>query len=169
MNFLNKHAFTTPDWLLNQEVLSRIEATGAIERVQNLQTRALNNLLDMKRLKRMVSNQQMNGSEAYTAVELMDDLRKGIFRELYSGRVTDAYRRNLQRSYVDASSAYLQKLKGKDNEAVLKSDIIALMRGEMERLKKDLSARKNNVSDSLTRYHWNDLIARIDAGLTVDL
>lgn len=169
VNFLNKHAFTTPYWLLNQEILSRIEATGAIERVQNLQTRALNNLLDMKRLKRMVSNQQMNGGEAYTAVELMDDLRKGIFSELYSGRVTDAYRRNLQRSYVDASSAYLQKLKGKDNEEVLKSDIIALMRGEMERLKKDLSTRKNNVSDSLTRYHWNDLIARIDAALTVDL
>jgi hypothetical protein len=166
--FLNNHAFTTPDWLLNQEILSRIEATGAIERVQNLQTRALNNLLDEDRLKRMVSNEQMNGKEAYTAVELMDDLRKGIFSELYSGRKTDAYRRNLQRSYVDAASAYLQQLKGEDNEAVLKSDIIALMRGEMERLKRDLSTRKNNNNDSLTKYHWNDLVARIDAGLTVD-
>ena len=169
MVFLNNHAFTTPDWLLNQEILNRIEASGAIERVQNLQTRVLNNLLDEDRLKRMVSNEQMNGKKAYSAVELMDDLRKGIFSELYSGRKTDAYRRNLQRSYVDAASAYLQQLKGEDNEAVLKSDIIALMRGEMERLKKNISARKNNNSDSLTKYHWNDLVARIDAGLTVDL
>ncbi len=98
----------------------------------------------------------------------MNDLRKGIFSELYSGRKTDAYRRNLQRSYVDAASAYLQQLKGEDNEAVLKSDIIALMRGEMERLKRDISTRKNNVGDALTKYHWNDLVARIDAGLTVD-
>ncbi len=168
VNFLNNHAFTTPDWLLNQEILNRIEASGAIERVQNLQTRALNNLLDEDRLKRMVSNEQMNGKEAYSAVELMDDLRKGIFSELYSDRKTDAYRRNLQRSYVDAASSYLQQLKGDDNEAVLKSDIIALMRGEMERLKNDIRARKNNNKDSLTKYHWNDLVARIDAGLTVD-
>lgn len=168
VDFLNKQAFTTPNWLLNQEILTRIEATGAIERVQNLQTRALNNLLDEDRLKRMISNQQMNGRGAYTAVELMDDLREGIFSELYSGRVTDAYRRNLQRSYVDAASEYLQQLKGEDNEPVLKSDIIALMRGEMERLKIDISARQNNVNDPLTKYHWNDLVARIDAGLTVD-
>lgn len=168
VEFLNNHAFTTPEWLLNQEILARIEATGAIERVQNLQTRSLNNLLDEDRLKRMVSNEQMNGKGAYSAVELMDDLRKGIFSELYSGRKTDAYRRNLQRSYVDAASAYLQELKGENNEAIVKSDIIALMRGEIERLKRDISARKNNVSDPLTKYHWNDLVARIDAGLTVD-
>ena len=169
VEFLNDQAFTTPNWLLNKDILSRVEATGAIERIQSLQTRTLNNLLDEERLKRMVSNEQMNGREAYTAIELMDDLRKGIFSELYSGRVADAYRRNLQRSYVDAASVYLQKLKGEDNEAVLKSDIIALMRGEMERLKRDLNARRYNNNDALTKYHWNDLVARIDAGLEVEL
>jgi len=39
----------------------------------------------------------------------------------------------------------------------------------MERLKRDLNQRKNNVNDPLTRYHWNDLLARIDSGLKVDL
>jgi len=168
VEFLNNQAFTTPDWLLDQEILSRIEASGAIDRIQNLQTRTLNNLLNEDRLKRMISNEQMNGTSAYSAIELMDDLRKGIFNELYIGKKTDAYRRNLQRSYVDAASAYLQKLKGEDNEAVLKSDIIALMRGEMERLKRDINTRRNNNNDALTRYHWNDLVARIDAGLDVE-
>lgn len=162
--FLNKNAFTTPDWLLNKELLERIESSGAIERVQNLQTRSLDNLLDEERLKRMVSNEQVNGGEAYTAVEMMEDLRRGIFSELYAGKKADAYRRNLQRSYVDAASSYVQKLK-ENNDDIAKSDIVALMRGEMERLKRDINQRKSRVNDQLTSYHWNDLVARIDAGM----
>ena len=168
VNFLNTHAFSTPEWLLNRDLLDRIESGGAIERVQNLQTRSLNALLDEDRLKRMVSNEQVNGKEAYSALELMEDLRKGIFSELYTGRNADAYRRNLQRSYVDIAAGYVKKVKEGGNDAVLKSDIIALMRGEMERLKKDINRQKNRVNDDLTRYHWNDLVARIDAGLNLD-
>lgn len=169
VEFLNNHAFSPPNWLLEQDLLTRIEATGAIERVQALQTRSLNSLLEEKRLKRMVSNEQVSGNKAYTAVEMMDDLRKGIFSELYEGRKADAYRRNLQRSFIDAATGYVQKLKETESDAILKSDIIALMRGEMERLKRDISQRSNNVNDVLTRYHWKDLVARIDTGLKVDL
>lgn len=169
VDFLLKNAFTTPEWLLDQDILKRIEATGAIERIQNLQTRALENLLDQERLKRMVSNVQVNDKNAYSAVELTDDLRKGIFRELYAGEKADAYRRNLQRSYVDAAVDYISTLEEQEkNDDILKSDIIALMRGDMERLKRDMSQRRNNVIDQLTKYHWNDLIARIDAGLDVE-
>ncbi|MFO8147197.1 MAG: zinc-dependent metalloprotease, partial [Gillisia sp.] len=168
VDFLNTHAFTTPEWLLNRDLLDRIESGGAIERVQNLQTRSLNALLDEDRLKRMVSNEQVNEQQAYTALEMMDDLRKGIFSELYAGRNADAYRRNLQRSYVDAAAGYVKKVKEGGNDAVLKSDIIALMRGEMERLKRDINRQKNRVNNNLTRYHWNDLVARIDAGLNLD-
>ena len=168
VNFLNTHAFTTPEWLLNRDLLDRIESGGAIERVQNLQTRSLNALLDEDRLKRMVSNEQVNGKQAYTAMEMMEDLRKGIFSELYAGRTANAYRRNLQRSYVDAAAGYVKKVKEGGNDAVLKSDIIALMRGEMERLKRDINRQKNRVNDNLTRYHWNDLVARINAGLNLD-
>ncbi|MGB8705492.1 MAG: hypothetical protein WCD31_10720, partial [Gillisia sp.] len=80
----------------------------------------------------------------------------------------DAYRRNLQRSYIDAAASYVQKLNEKKEDEILKSDIIALMRGEMEKLKKDIKARKYGVKDQLTQYHWNDLLARIDAGLKTE-
>ena len=168
VSFLNTHAFSTPEWLLNQNLLKRIEATGAIDRIQNLQTRALEDLLEDDRLKRMISNEQEHGRDAYTAIDMMNELRKGIFSELYSGKKADAYRRNLQRSYVDAATEYVQKLKTDPNASILKSDIIPLMRGELEQLRRDLNNRKNNVNDQLTRYHWNDLLARIDAGLQVE-
>lgn len=169
VEFLNEHAFTTPDWLLNQDILDRIEAAGAVDRVQRLQSRSLNNLLDEDRLQRMVENEQVRPQEAYTAVELMDDLRKGIFKELYNSNEVDAFRRNLQRSYVDAATAYVQKLKQEDRDAVTQTDVIAIMRGEMESLRADINRRKNRTNDQLTRYHWNDLLARINTGLDTDV
>ena len=168
VDFLNRHAFTTPEWLLDQNILDRIEASGAIERVQSLQTRSLESLLDEDRLRRMVENEQVNGDETYSAVQMMNELRKGIFSELYNSRQADAYRRNLQRSYVDIAAGYIQLLKAGKNDDVLKSDIIALMRGELEQLRRDLTSRRNRTNDSLTRYHWNDLIARIDMALSVE-
>src|SRR5690606_8443729 len=71
--FLNKHAFTTPEWLLDQNILDRIEASGAIGRIQSLQTGSLGNLLDEDRLKRMVENEEVNGKEAFTAIQLKNE------------------------------------------------------------------------------------------------
>ena len=168
VEFLVDEAFSTPEWLLNREILNRIEASGAIERVQSLQGRALSSLLDEDRLNRMIANEEVNGSDAYTAMNLMQDLRRGIFSELYNRKQVDAYRRNLQRTYVDIASAYLMKLKEADNDKLLKSDILPLMRGEMQGLKRELNRRKAGVNHSLTRYHWDDLIARIDAALATE-
>ncbi len=165
--FLNENAFNTPDWLLNQELLNRIESTGAIERIESLQSRALNSLLSTDRLNRMAENAQNNGSDAYSPLDLMTDLRTGIFSELYSGKKTDAYRRNLQRSLVDIASAYLNKEKASDDE-ILKSDVSALMRGTLSRLRNDLRNRKNATSDGMSRLHYDDLIARIDMAFEND-
>ncbi|WP_081209283.1 zinc-dependent metalloprotease [Salegentibacter sediminis] len=168
VKFLNDHAFSTPEWLLDRELLQRIEPSGAIERVQSLQSRALNDLLESDRLQRMISNEQVNGNSAYTAVEMMTDLRKGIFEELYKSQKVDAYRRNIQRAYVDAAAKYVQNLKKEERSEVTSTDIIALMRGDLEQLRRDLRARRNRVNNQLSVYHWNDLLARIDAALAVD-
>ncbi|MDR9458420.1 MAG: zinc-dependent metalloprotease, partial [Salegentibacter sp.] len=124
--------------------------------------------LDEGRLQRMISNEQVNGNKVYTAVEMMNDLRKGIFEELYRSQKVDAYRRNIQRAYVDAAAEYVQNLKKEENNDVTSTDVIALMRGDLEQLRRDLRARRNRTNDQLSVYHWNDLIARIDNALSVD-
>ncbi|WP_373057151.1 zinc-dependent metalloprotease [Zunongwangia sp. H14] len=165
ISFLNKNAFTTPQWLLNDEILDRIESNGAIERVQNLQTRALDYLLDEDRLKRMFENEQRSSGETYSAVNMMKDLRQGIFSELYQSKEVDAYRRNLQRAYVDAAVNYVEQVQAEGEKEIAATDVVALMRGELQKLKSDLNKRKNRTGNTLTRYHWQDLIARIEAGL----
>ncbi|MCF4101931.1 zinc-dependent metalloprotease [Gillisia sp. M10.2A] len=168
VNFLNNNAFNTPDWLLNESILDRIEASGAIERIQKLQTGALKSLLGEERIKRMITNEEQNGSDAYSVLEMIKDLRKGVFSELYKNKKVDAYRRNLQRSYVDIASAYIANVRTQDNESILKSDIIALMRGDLQSLRYDINSRRSRVNDQLTTYHWKDLIARIDTALRVE-
>ena len=168
IEFLNNEAFRTPSWLLDQDLLGRIEASEVRERIQALQTRALENLLEKDRLKRMIANEEVNGNKIYTVTKMMKDLRKGIFSELYNAAKSDAYKRNLQRSFVDVAASYVKQLKNRENDAVLKSDIMALMRGELNRLKKDINSRKNRVNHDLTRYHWNDLIARIDEAILIE-
>ena len=167
IKFLNEKAFTTPQWLLDPEILNRIESSGDVERVQKLQTRALNYLLDTDRIKRMTTNAQRDPKNAYTAINMLNDVRKGLFTELYSGKSVDAYRRNVQRSYVDAAAKVLKEAKEKNEDELLKSDVTALMRGELEQLKSDLNTRKNRTRDTLTRYHYKDLLARIEGALSV--
>ena len=168
VNFLNEEAFTTPDWLLNEDLLSRIESSGAIERVQQMQTRALQEVLEKDRLLRMIANEEKHPEKAYTVTNLMKDLRRGIFSELYNGTKTDAYRRNLQRSYVDAAASYLKNIEEREIESIKKSDIMPLMRGELETLKQAISRRKSRTNHQLTSFHWNDLIARIEQAVSIE-
>ncbi|HEA29989.1 MAG TPA: DUF5117 domain-containing protein [Leeuwenhoekiella sp.] len=168
IEFLNQNAFTTPTWLLDDEILDRIEAAGAIERVQKLQTRAINYLLDADRITRMSENEQRNGSSAYTPLNMLKDVRQGVYSELYAGKVVDAYRRNLQRSYIDAAAEIIKKAKTDDGDELLKSDVVALMRGELQRLKSDLNSRKSRSGNALTRYHYEDLTARINTAFDIE-
>lgn len=167
VKFLNDHAFTNHDWLLNREVLNRIEDDGAIDRVKSLQSRTLGSLLDEDRLIRMVENESFNGNDAYTVLEMLDDLRSGIFSELYKSQAVDAYRRNLQRTYIELASSQIAELEAEEkrNDDVIISDIIPLMRAELVQLKSDISSRRFRTSDKMSRIHWNDLLARIDQSL----
>jgi hypothetical protein len=168
LSFLLDHAFTTPNWLLNKDILDRIESNGAIDRIKSIQLYNLNQLLDEDRLIRLVEAEERYGNEAYSVIEFLTNLRKGLFSELYSYKKADAYRRNIQREYIDIAGNYIHQLEAEDPEnGVLISDIISLMRGELNRLKTDLTRYGKN-NDQLTAYHWDDLSARIDKILAND-
>ncbi len=155
MVFLNKHLFTTPEWLVNKEVLQRIEESGNADRIRGLQEFTLNSLLASDRLRRVIDHEDLQGEMAYTIHELYSDLTKHIFTEMESGSSVDMYRRNLQRAYIAAMESAMKN----DSNMHKNSDIIAITRGTLKWIQSNL--RRSRVSDPMTKFHYEDIVERI--------
>lgn len=172
LQFLIDELFETPTWMLDENIFSKTEFSGAIERVRGLQARTLNNVLDAGRMARMIENETLNGaSKAYTLINMMRDVRKGVWSEIYAGRSIDTYRRNLQRAYLDRLDYLLNEAKNqrgansgyykKTGININQSDVKSVARGELKRLQRDVKAASNR-GNTLTRYHLQDVVGRID-------
>ncbi|MEH6408646.1 MAG: zinc-dependent metalloprotease, partial [Leeuwenhoekiella sp.] len=132
LQFLQDQLFTTPEWMIDADILNRIEHDGNIERIRSTQVRTLNNILDFGRMARMSENDALNPKTSYSLSQMMDDLRMGIFSELKTGKTIDTYRRNLQRAYVDRLDYLMTKeQEGRRNATdvnVSQSDIRSIAR-----------------------------------------
>ena len=137
MKFLNDNAFKAPAWAINPEILRRIEPVGVLDRVEASQTRVLNSLLSSARVARLVEQEALDGAAAYAPLDFLADVRKGVWSEIYGAGAhveIDAYRRNLQRAYVET-------LGNRVNGAQAQSDDArAFFRGELKTLDGDLTA-----------------------------
>ncbi|GAA4281064.1 zinc-dependent metalloprotease [Gaetbulibacter aestuarii] len=174
MAFLQKQLFETPNWLIDENIFNKIESAGNVERIRGYQVRTLNNLLDFGRMARMSENETINGKNAYSMLNMMEDLRKGIWSELNSRRTIDLYRRNLQRAYLDRM-AYLMTEKQRElparfrrfvsrtNVDVNQSDIRAITRAELNTLQRSIRSGITRTADTMTRIHLQDALERIDA------
>ncbi|HIB47337.1 MAG TPA: DUF5117 domain-containing protein [Flavobacteriaceae bacterium] len=172
MQWLHDNAFETPTWLLDPSILQNIEHAGYFERMRRLQSRHLNNLLRFDRIGRLI-DAETTQAEYYSALEMFQDLREGIWSEARSGGNVDIYRRNLQRSYLDRME-YLMTDKGPTRRSsrngfegtlvfdVNTSDVQPLVRGELVALQRSLKSAKNRNINTVTKYHYEDAIARID-------
>jgi hypothetical protein len=167
MTFLQEQLFETPEWLIDQDIFNKIESDGGIERIRGTQVRALNDILDFGRMARLMENEEVNGREAYGLLEMMTDLRKGIFSELPRGQTIDRYRRNLQRAYVERLEFIMNNDQGSRGRFgssidVAQSDIRPIIRAELETLLRDSKRASNSTGDRLSRIHLRDLSERID-------
>ena len=108
VKFLNQNLFDTPIWMIDENILNKIQFTGALDRVRGLQSSYLNRLLDFSRLARMIENEALNDQNSYTINELMLDLKNGIFSELNDNSNIDIFRRNIQRAFIQRLG-YLMK------------------------------------------------------------
>lgn len=170
VQFFIDEAFTTPDWMLNGEVLRRIGAPSAVDRIQGAQARALSLVFNPARMQRMIEQEALLGQQTYTLGELFSDVRAGVWSELTAGRTIDVYRRNLQRAYIDRMedlmTAPAPTTGGGFGGAPVdptQSDIAAFARGELVDLAALAQRAFPRVADRTTRLHLQDIRARIAA------
>ena len=171
LQFVINQLFKTPTWMLDKDLFSKTQSSGAIERVRALQVRTLNSLLSADRMARMIENETLNGSKAYNLVSMFSDVRKGVWSELYSGKSIDTYRRNLQKAHIERLHFLLNEAPnqrgrfGTPSVNVGQSDIKSFARGELTRLKRDVRNAVSRASNTTSRYHLQDVLARIDVAL----
>ena len=165
MQWLQDNAFASPTWLVNVSTLKNINYAGYTERFRNLQARHLNNVLSFERIGRLMDAEIM-GTTNYKALDLLSDMRKGIWKEANLPSNVTIYRRNLQRAYIERM-AYLMKEEIKSSRPsdyynVAQSDLRGLVRGELTTLKSTLSVAKTRAVNTETKYHYEDAMKRID-------
>ena len=133
-----------------------------LDRVEASQTRVLNSLLTSARVLRLVEQQTIDGAAAYAPLDFLADIRKGVFSEVYGAAATpiDAYRRNLQRAYVETLSSRVNGAQAQSD------DVRAFFRGELKTLESDLAPNGSyRPSDRESAMHVQDLRIQIARAL----
>ncbi|MGZ3821938.1 MAG: zinc-dependent metalloprotease, partial [Mucilaginibacter sp.] len=171
VSFLNKQLFTTPSWLIINSELVKFDNGVILSRIKAIQVNVLGNVLNPSRLARMYDNNDKNGNSAYSVSDLFADLHSGIF----NNSKPDAFRRNLQRGYIEN----LKNLLEEDYKAypgysaaqladfgltpinIALSDIRPMVRAEL----KLIDAGLPKGGDALTAAHYADLRLRIKEAL----
>ncbi|GAC1515927.1 MAG: zinc-dependent metalloprotease [Gemmatimonadaceae bacterium] len=175
VRFLNDNVFATPTYLIRPDIASRIEPGGMIARVSNAQTRVLNVVLDDGRLNRLLEIEAVSprGADVYPLSDLLDDVRRGIWSEVLSGRPIDGFRRELQMHFLTTIANKLnpppespvltaQRLQLGVPRVLVSDDAKSQLRGTLVTLRNDLRANGTRSGDRATQLHLQGTIRRID-------
>jgi hypothetical protein len=176
MKFIADNGFQTPTWLVDPNILRKMEPNGEVTRIVNAQSSLISSLLNDGKMTRLVETEAMskNPSEVYTLTEMLSDLRHGVFSEVYaSGPVKiDVYRRGLQRAYltdvgnkINPPAAGAAAAGGRGGggggrggaaPASNTGEIKSMLRGELKQLDAEIAAAQKRATDVPTKRHLDD-------------
>lgn len=175
MDFLGRQIFTTPVWLLDQNIFAKTggNATAVVSRLQDA---ALNRVLSVNTMNKLLNAEAAIGNKAYTVNELLGDLRKQIFTELTTRKPIDIYRRNLQKNMVERLLTIVKPSSGGTSSIGTlvitfgasvnrNSDIISFAKGTLRALQAEIRTATPAYTDAATKFHLQDLNDRITDGL----
>ncbi len=168
VDFINKNLFTTPTWLINQEIYGRTGQSG-LTVVGSIQDNVLNRFLGNRTLNKLIDAEAALGNNAYQVTELLNDLKKGIWSELAARKPVDIYRRNLQKSYINSLANLVSSTTSISIAGVTvtstspdKSDTKSVVRAHLASLRLEVNAAASAIADQMTKYHLQDVSRRID-------
>ncbi len=175
--FLNTQLFTTPQWLMEPNVLNKIKPETGVEAVKSLQDYALSSLLSGDRAVRLMETS--GSADNYSFDGLLTDLENGIWSEVKKGQKIDIYRRNLQKLYADKLIAMLKGGKATvmsvpvgvtygfsvRSVEMAQTDAPSIARGHLDSLRNSIQAAIPRTSDKLSKYHLQDVLQRIKTAL----
>ena len=175
MQFLQQQLFTTPKWIVDNTI-SDYTGTNKLTTIGNIQTSILNRLISNNTFNKLFRF-EAESKTAYTATEMLNDLRNGVWSELPTRKPIDIYRRGLQKSFVESLSKIInpepvQGLtvsfgRGSASPAINNNttDGISIAKAQLRTLASQIRAALPAYKDAASRAHLQDVLDRIDETL----
>jgi hypothetical protein len=160
VKWIQSNVFETPLWLIDKQILQNINPDGYFDVLRSVQVRHLNALLSHDRIGRLINSETVD-TDYYSALSMLQDVRKGVF----TNSKVDIYKRNLQRAYVERMEYLMTEIPRRSSYNIGQSDVKALVRGEFKALLPFLRSKRNSSSTVINRYHYEDLLARVEVVL----
>ena len=155
--FFDKELFTTPYWILDSGVISKVSMPRQPNFVEDLQVKVLNKLLDIGKINQLLANMRQFGDRSLSVDEYVKIIHQSIWKELKSGARIDPYRRNLQKAYVGA----LQEILTSTKPEVTETDVFSIARADFIRLQSEVRIVIPKERDEISKYHLQDIDVRI--------
>lgn len=170
MRFLQEQVFKTPTWLL-QKNIADLTGADAMSTVLGVQNSVLARLVSNTTFNKLFRFEASNPQAAYTATEMLTDLRKGIWSELAARRPVDIYRRNLQKAFVERLMGNFKPETtpatfGFSSGAYSKmTDAVSVAKAQLRTLQGEIKTALPAYADAASRAHLQDVSDRISEAL----
>ncbi|MBX7133177.1 MAG: zinc-dependent metalloprotease [Fimbriimonadaceae bacterium] len=157
VNLIGDICFRTPKALLSEAVLNKVGPSFGGSRLLASQTRMINGLLSETRLARMLDMESKMGGGTYTVREMIADMRGDIVGELAEKKVVvDAFRRPLQRAFVQALGAKMDLTNSPSREIAM---------AELKSMRDQVRSAQRRAGDRATKEHLAGLDRQISDAL----
>lgn len=180
MAFLQENLFKTPKWLINPQINNLMDNSSPLTVISRVQDPTLTRLLSNNTFEKLLRFEAEEPGNAYTATDMLNDLKKGIWSELAARQPIDIYRRNLQKSFVEklitiitptATSAItiVTTAQGRgfggSTPYSKTSDVMSIAKMQLRSLASEIRAALPSYTDGSSRAHLQDELDRINEAL----
>lgn len=175
VSWIQSNVFTTPTWVIQKKVTGLTGQTP-LSTIGAIQDRALSGLVNVTTINNLIRFEAEEPGNAYTATEMLNDVRKSVFSELSARKPIDIYRRQIQKSLVERLIGFV---KPADPQTVSlggvtftvttgftkTGDGISIIKAQLKTLAADIRTASGSYGDAASKSHLLDLQDRIKAAL----
>ena len=148
LNFLDTELWKTPIWLLDKDIVSQINNTDGLYKIETLHERSINSLLSNYRLNRMLSSENSIVGEGLKYNELFDLLYESIFEKI---NPTNQIDRNLQLSFTKKIISLIEE---KDLKDAIKAKALSMK----EEINKLSNKKSRSSSNNILKNHYDYIV-----------
>jgi len=170
---INKYVFNTPSWIINKDIFEKTGKNG-LNVIGKIQQSSIDGILSRSKMGQLVKA-KLNDKDAYSVLDLLEDVKKGVWTELSTKAPIDIYRRQLQQMYINRMNLLLNPKEEKlpsDLGALLNAlftmadadlvDVTSSLRAHLTSLKAEINTTGNGATDQMTKIHLKDMSRRLD-------